>query len=232
MTFDHVSSEGDTYDLWGVFRRLVNQGAWKRPQESTSVARRCYTRDGIVHVQSEELTLEDHLKLACVASVPVRKKSSQTIFRKQAARKLGREIKGTLARRPPIFEKPVRPRTGASDWCGIVTMIVMMCGVLSKRKGESGFSSIIVISPLQSTIRDQVIEVNSMGMTACDLNENLDCLDDIHQGKFNIIYASAEAALDKRFLNSLKAKDSLFNKTLAALIVDESHTLETWTGLR
>ncbi|KAK2548487.1 hypothetical protein P5673_031268 [Acropora cervicornis] len=64
-------------------------------------------------------------------------------------------------------------------------------------------------------------------MTACDLNENLDCLDDIHQGKFNIIYASAEAALDKRFLNSLKAKDSSFNKTLAALIVDESHTLET-----
>ena len=61
--------------------------------------------------------------VACVASVPVRKKSSQTIFRKHAARKLGREIEGTLARRPPIFEKPVRPRTGASDWCGIVTMI-------------------------------------------------------------------------------------------------------------
>ena len=63
------------------------------------------------------------LNVACVASVPVRKKSSQTIFGKQAARKLGREIEGTLARRPPIFEKPVRPRTGASDWCGIVTMI-------------------------------------------------------------------------------------------------------------
>lgn len=43
--------------------------------------------------------------IACVASVPVRKKSSQTIFRKQAARKLGREIEGTLASRPPIFEK-------------------------------------------------------------------------------------------------------------------------------
>ena len=112
----------------------------------------------------------------------------------------------------------------------IFQLFVMMCGVRSKRKGESGFSSIIVISPLQSIIRDQVIEVNSM--TACDLNENLDCLDDIHQGKFNIIYASAEAALDKRFLNSLKAKGSLFNKTLAALIVDEIHTLETWTGLR
>ena len=42
----------------------------------------------------------------------------------------------------------------------------------------------------------EVVEVDSVGMTACDLNENLDCLDDIHQGKFNIIYASAEAAMD------------------------------------
>ena len=45
-----------------------------------------------------------------------------------------------------------------------------------------------------------------MGMTACDLNENLDSFD-IDQGKFNIIYASAEAAMDKPFHNSLKAKD-------------------------
>lgn len=93
----------------------------------------------------------------------------------------------------------------------IFQLFVMMCGARSKRNGEPGFSSIIVNSPLQSIIRDQVIGVNSMGMTACDLYENLDCLDDIHEGKFNIIYVSAEAALDKRFLNSLKAKDSLFN---------------------
>ena len=46
-----------------ISRRLVNQGAWKRPQGSTSVASRCYSRDGIVHVQSEEMTLEYHLKL-------------------------------------------------------------------------------------------------------------------------------------------------------------------------
>ena len=43
--------------------------------------------------------------LACVASVRVRQKSSETIFWKLAARKLGKETEGTLARRPPIFEK-------------------------------------------------------------------------------------------------------------------------------
>ena len=67
-----------------------------------------------------------------------------------------------------------------------------------------------------------------MGMTACDLNGNLHCSDEIHQGKFSIIYASAEAAMDnfKRFNNSLKANDSLFNRTLAALILDEKYGLD------
>ena len=67
----------------------------------------------------------------------------------------------------------------------IFEMFVMMCGVRNKIKREQ--DSRVVISPFQSTIRDQVVEVNSMGMTARDLNENLDCLDDIHQGKFSII---------------------------------------------
>ena len=35
-----------------------------------------------------------------------------------------------------------------------------------------------------------------MGMTACDLNDNLDCSGDINQEKFSIIYASADAAVD------------------------------------
>ena len=47
--------------------------------------------------------------IACVASVPVRKKSSQTMFCKQAVRKLGWEIEGTLARRPPFFWKTSSP---------------------------------------------------------------------------------------------------------------------------
>ena len=50
----------------------------------------------------------------------------------------------------------------------------MMCGVRSKKQGGTGYSSIIVISPLQCIIRDQMVEVNSMGMTTCDLNEKQD----------------------------------------------------------
>ena len=114
----------------------------------------------------------------------------------------------------------------------IFQLFLMMCGVRSKRQGGTGFSSVLVISPLQSIIQDQVVEVNSMEMTACDLNEKLNSLDDIHQGKCNIIYTSAEATMDTPFLNTLKSKDFLFNENTAACIVDKSRTLETWTGLR
>ena len=48
-----------------------------------------------------------------------------------------------------------------------------------------------------------------MGLSACNLAENLDKLQDIEAGKFNIVYASAESAIDRGFLASLK-KDSLF----------------------
>ena len=114
---------------------------------------------------------------------------------------------------PPGFRKSL-----------IFQLFVMMCRVRSKQQGGTSFSSIIVISLLQSIIRDQVVEVNSMGMTACDVQEKLNCLDDIHQGKFNIIYAWAEAAMDKHFLKVLKAKDLLFNENMAACIVDESNS--------
>ena len=50
--------------------------------------------------------------IACVASVPVRQKSFQTIFCKLAARKLGQETEGTLARRPPIFKNPFAHERG------------------------------------------------------------------------------------------------------------------------
>ena len=57
----------------------------------------------------------------------------------------------------------------------IFQMFVLMEEVRRKRRGELGFVSIVIISPLQRIIRDQVVEVVSMGMTACDLNEKLDC---------------------------------------------------------
>ncbi|XP_068731882.1 uncharacterized protein [Montipora capricornis] len=54
---------------------------------------------------------------------------------------------------------------------------------------------------------------------------------DVQVGKFQLLFSSAENALDKEFLEILK-KNSRFQSSLAAIVVDESHTVETWTGKR
>ena len=79
----------------------------------------------------------------------------------------------------------------------IFQLFVLMLELKSKRHGGAGYASIIVVLPLQSIIHDQVLEVNSMGMSA----SNLKNLDEIHLGKFNIAYESAEAVMDKEFLS-------------------------------
>ena len=68
-----------------------------------------------------------------------------------------------------------------------------------------------------------------MGLTACNLSKKLHKIDEA--GNYEIVYTSAESALDERFLRVLK-KDSVFSHGVLACVVDESHTLETWTGLR
>ena len=99
------------------------------------------------------------------------------------------------------------------------------------RNGHSQTASVLVICPLTSIINDQIMEVESMGLSACNLSEKLADLTDVDGGKYHIVYSSGESALDKRFLQSLK-KDTVFSRRMVACVVDESHTIETWTGLR
>ena len=46
---------------------------------------------------------------------------------------------------------------------------------------------------------------------------NLKNLDEIHFGKFNIVYESAEAVMDKEFLNSLKSQQSAAKRKFGGL---------------
>ena len=107
------------------------------------------------------------------------------------------------------------------------SLIFQLLVLLAKRAD----ASFLVITPLFSIINDQVMEVEAMNLTACNLAQKLGNLEDIEGGNFNVIYASAESATDKRFLQSLK-KDTTFSSSLVACVVDESHTVETWTSLR
>ena len=89
---------------------------------------------------------------------------------------------------------------------------------------------VIVVCPLNSIVLDQMTEASSMGLTAVSLSEA--SLQDIERGKYQLIFASAEEILEKSFLDRLKKSNTLLHQNLAALIVDESHTVETWTGQR
>ena len=91
-------------------------------------------------------------------------------------------------------------------------------------------SVVLVICPLKSIVNNQIKEASSMGISAGSL---ADCLQtDIESGKYRLLFASAEEALGKSFLDYLKREGNALHDNLAATVVDESHTVETWTGKR
>jgi len=89
----------------------------------------------------------------------------------------------------------------------------------------------IVVCPLKSIVQDhQLIEASSMGFPATSLASAR--ISDVNNRKYQLIFACTEEILTKPFLSSLNKSSSPLHQNLAAIIVDESHTVETWTGQR
>ncbi len=86
---------------------------------------------------------------------------------------------------------------------------------------------ILIISPLTSIICDQIAEMESLGFTALELTDKT--LKDILLYRPQFMYCSAENATSQSFLDALRGE---LHNNVAAIIVDESHTVETWTGKR
>ena len=85
----------------------------------------------------------------------------------------------------------------------------------------------LVIVPLRSIVEEQV-NYNDFGMTAKGFEKSSEALKDIKSNKYKLIYASAEQALSSEFLSLLKDDSSELKKSLSLIVVDESHTVETW----
>ena len=60
-------------------------------------------------------------------------------------------------------------------------------------------------------------------------NENLK---EILEEPPEFIYAAAENALDNNFLKSLKDPNTKLHQSVSLIVVDESHTVQTWSGKR
>ena len=80
-------------------------------------------------------------------------------------------------------------------------------------------------------MKDQDLEATSMGLTATAITGVKQ--EDIDSGKYQLVFASAEDALQrKEFLASLKRESSTLHNNLAAVVIVECHTIETWMGKR
>lgn len=91
-------------------------------------------------------------------------------------------------------------------------------------------SIILVKRPLKNIMNNQIKEPRSMGISADSL---FDCLQtDIKTGKYCLLFLFAEKALAKQFLQSLKREGNVLQNNLAVIVVDESHTVKTWTRKR
>ena len=101
---------------------------------------------------------------------------------------------------------------------------------LLNRAGKNDTTSVLVISPLKSLIEDQILELRSMSCTAEELNSGN--IYEIAATPPQFIYCTAEEALGKKFLVVLKDNNTKLHQSLSAVVVDESHTVETWTRKR
>ena len=93
---------------------------------------------------------------------------------------------------------------------------------------QSKTAVVLVICPLTSVINDQVKEGKSLGLNCAALQD----IADVSSGSTQIIFASAELALDHNFQKTLKDKSKKLHEAVELIVVDESHTVEIWTGKR
>ena len=60
-----------------------------------------------------------------------------------------------------------------------------------------------------------------------DISDN-----DLKDAKFQLVFASAEIVLGEHVIHVIKDRNSSLYNSLSAIVVDESHVVETWTGKR
>jgi ATP-dependent DNA helicase RecQ len=102
----------------------------------------------------------------------------------------------------------------------------VLFGKNSVRDKDRMDSVCIVVSPLISLMQDQVASLRKRGIEAIHIGADTTSQegDDVKSGKYNLIFASPEALLNKhRYIFRGKLKDSL-----RAVFVDECHCIAKW----
>ena len=93
-----------------------------------------------------------------------------------------------------------------------------------------GTSTVLVISPLISLMKDQVKHINeNFGISAAAIlnGQDEEVLKDIEEGVYSLVYASREYFVGKKRWRDL-ASSRTFRKDCVAVVVDEAHCLVHW----
>ncbi|CAB3976777.1 probable ATP-dependent DNA helicase [Paramuricea clavata] len=117
--------------------------------------------------------------------------------------------------------------TGFGKSIIFIVYLLAHSSFVEQTRGSSQ-SSVLVVSPLKSIICDQVLEVSLFNCSAMELSK--ETIHQITTSPPQFIYCSAENCINKDFLDMLKDDGSQLHKSVEAIVVDESHTIETWTG--
>ena len=107
-------------------------------------------------------------------------------------------------------------------------MIFTVFGIAKKNIIKSPVS-VRIICLLKSIVADQLDQLKGICSAAELTNENFG---NIFKDPAEFIYCSAEQALETRFLDALKDQNSKIHQRISIVVVEESHTVETWTGMR
>ena len=90
-------------------------------------------------------------------------------------------------------------------------------------------SKVIIISPLQSLMEDQVQYLKSVGLTAIAIHDEQgeDTLNKVEEGQYTYLFASPEKMLKSDRWRGLLSSD-VYRKSLISVVVDEAHCISQW----
>ena len=135
----------------------------------------------------------------------------------------------------PVQRKAVQSLLGGNDVLAVLPTgfgksLIFQLFVVAASLDRKEQQTVLVVCPLKNIIDDQIAEAQSMGIlavSAVDASE-----EELRPAKFQLIFGSAQKVIETRFLDVLKDNGSSLHGKLAAIVIDESHTVEMWTGKR
>ena len=113
---------------------------------------------------------------------------------------------------------------------GFGKSLIFQVFVIAAEMERERLQTALVLCPLQSIINDQISDARNMGLSASSVADL--SLEELRSAKFQLLFGSAEKVLEQRLLNVLKGSCSSIHQNLAAVVIEESHAVEMWTGKR